>query len=271
VYQYILYQHLQSNDLVEMNMKKAYLATAVLSAVMLTACGTDTSKEDTAASTTEASIVLENDAQKQSYALGASMGMFVTNRFEQQENLNIPTDLAALRAGFQDGLNENQQMTMEDIQFYTQASDDALRAAQTLKAEQDAAAAIEAGKAFLAENATKEGVTVTESGLQYEVVEAADGPSPVATDTVTVHYRGTLIDGTEFDSSYSRGEPTSFPLNRVISGWTEGLQLMQVGSKYRFYVPSELAYGQRGQGAITPNSTLIFDVELLEIQSSEGP
>ncbi|WP_371194324.1 FKBP-type peptidyl-prolyl cis-trans isomerase [Glaciecola sp. SC05] len=249
-------------------MKKAYLATAVLSAVLLTACGSDEAKEDASAST-ESAIVLENEAQKQSYALGASMGMFVTNRFETQEGLNIATDLAALRAGFEDGLKNNQQMTMEDIQFHTQASDTALRAAQTLKAEQDAAAAIEAGKAFLAENALKEGVTVTESGLQYEVVKGAEGASPAVTDTVTVHYRGTLIDGTEFDSSYSRGEPTSFPLNRVISGWTEGLQLMPLGSTYRFYIPSELAYGQRGQGAIPANSTLIFDVELLEIKSAE--
>lgn len=252
-------------------MKKAYLATAVLSAVMLTACGTDNTKDEKAATETTANVVLESDAQKQSYALGASMGMFVTNRFEQQENFNIPTDLDALRAGFQDGLNNNSQLDMEEIQFLTQASDQALRAAQSKQAEQAAAAAIELGAAFLAENASKEGVMVTESGLQYEVVEAADGPSPKATDTVTVHYRGTLIDGTEFDSSYSRGEPTSFPLNRVIPGWTEGLQLMQVGSKYRFYIPSDLAYGQRGQGAITPNSTLIFDVELLDIASSDSP
>lgn len=246
-------------------MKKAYLAAAVLSAVLVTACGTDKSNEEAE----DTKVTLETDAQKQSYALGVSMGLFVTNRFEQQDELNLPNDLTALRAGFQDGLNDNQQMTMEDIQFYTQASDDALRAAQSLQVEQEAAKAIEAGKTFLAQNAQRAEVTVTDSGLQYEVLEAAEGPSPVATDTVTVHYRGTLIDGTEFDSSYSRGEPTSFPLNRVIAGWTEGLQLMQVGSKYRFYIPSELAYGPRGQGAITPNATLLFDVELLEINSAE--
>jgi FKBP-type peptidyl-prolyl cis-trans isomerase FkpA len=159
---------------------------------------------------------------------------------------------------------------MEEVQMFTQASDQALRAAQTAKMEEESAAAIEAGLAYLAENAQKEGVTVTESGLQYEVIEAGEGASPQATDTVTVHYKGTLIDGTEFDSSYGRGEPTSFPLNRVISGWTEGLQLMQEGAKYRFVIPSELAYGARGQGAITPNSTLIFEVELLEVAGAEA-
>ena len=125
-----------------------------------------------------------------------------------------------------------------------------------------------AGSAFLAENAKKPNVVTTASGLQYEVIKAGTGTtSPKATDTVTVHYKGTTIDGAEFDSSYSRGEPTSFPLNRVIPGWTEGVQLMTEGATYRFYIPSELAYGEHGAGrAIGPNATLIFDVELIKIQ-----
>ncbi|MGN7612903.1 FKBP-type peptidyl-prolyl cis-trans isomerase [Magnetococcales bacterium HHB-1] len=120
----------------------------------------------------------------------------------------------------------------------------------------------------LEENAKKEGVKVTSSGLQYEVLKEGDGSKPKATDTVRVHYAGTLTDGTEFDSSYKRGEPISFPLNRVIKGWTEGLQLMSVGSKYRLTIPGELAYGPRGmpQAGIGPNATLIFDVELLGIE-----
>jgi FKBP-type peptidyl-prolyl cis-trans isomerase FkpA/FKBP-type peptidyl-prolyl cis-trans isomerase FklB len=121
------------------------------------------------------------------------------------------------------------------------------------------------GRAFLEENASKDGITVTASGLQYEVLQEGDGPSPSARSTVTVHYRGTLLDGSQFDSSYERGEPISFPLNRVIAGWTEGLQLMQVGASYRFFIPSELAYGSHGAGgAIGPNETLIFEVELLK-------
>jgi len=122
-----------------------------------------------------------------------------------------------------------------------------------------------AGEAFLAENATKENIVTTATGLQYEVLAEGEGPSPSATTSVTVHYKGTTLDGKEFDSSYSRNEPATFPLNRVIAGWTEGLQLMNAGAKYRFFIPSELAYGQRGAGAdIGPNAALIFEVELLK-------
>ena len=129
------------------------------------------------------------------------------------------------------------------------------------------AKAKEEGEKFLAENAKREGVKVTPSGLQYEVMEATLGQKPKATDTVKVHYEGTLIDGTVFDSSYKRGESISFPLNGVIKGWTEGLQLMSVGSKYKFFIPYQLAYGERGAGAsIPPYAALIFTVELLGIE-----
>ncbi len=122
-----------------------------------------------------------------------------------------------------------------------------------------------AGEAFMAENASKENIITTASGLQYEVLAEGSGPNPTATSSVTVHYRGTSLDGEEFDSSFSRNQPISFPLNRVIPGWTEGLQLMNVGAKYRFFIPSELAYGERGAGGdIGPNETLIFEVELLD-------
>lgn len=122
-----------------------------------------------------------------------------------------------------------------------------------------------AGLAFLAENTKKENIITTASGLQYEVLTEGKGPSPIATTSVTVHYLGTTLDGKEFDSSYSRNAPATFPLNRVIAGWTEGLQLMNVGAKYRFFIPSELAYGERGAGGdIGPNAALIFEVELLE-------
>ncbi len=134
------------------------------------------------------------------------------------------------------------------------------------KQEELAQKNIEEGQKFLEENKAKEGVTVTESGLQYVVEKQGDGAKPVATDKVKVHYKGTLLDGTEFDSSFKRKQPATFNLDRVIKGWTEGIQLMPVGSKFKFFVPSELAYGPRGAGKdIAPNATLIFEVELLEI------
>lgn len=128
------------------------------------------------------------------------------------------------------------------------------------------ATASEKGIKFLEENAKKEGVVTTSSGLQYKVLTEGTGKSPKATDTVKVHYSGTLINGMEFDSSYERREPAEFPLNRVIRGWTEGVQLMKEGAKYEFYIPSELAYGSRGAGSdIGPDETLIFQVELLKV------
>jgi FKBP-type peptidyl-prolyl cis-trans isomerase len=137
------------------------------------------------------------------------------------------------------------------------------RAAQAEKAKQE-------GEAFLAENAKREGVKTTDSGLQYEVLQEGEGKKPTAEDRVTVHYKGTLISGEEFDSSYARGQPVTFPLSNVIPGWTEGVQLMSPGAKYKFYIPSDLAYGERGAGVkIGPNETLIFEVELLSV-NDEG-
>lgn len=134
------------------------------------------------------------------------------------------------------------------------------------KQKEESEKAIAAGKVFLEENAKKEGVTVTKSGLQYEILTEGTGKSPKATDKVRCHYEGRLLDGTVFDSSYTRGEPADFGLNQVITGWTEGVQLMKEGAKFRFYIPYLLAYGERGAGgSIPPYSTLIFDVELLKV------
>ena len=142
------------------------------------------------------------------------------------------------------------------------------RSQEKQKAEQDAATEKNkaAGAAYLAENGKKEGVVTTESGLQYKQVTAGDGAKPAAEDTVTVHYKGTLIDGTVFDSSYDRGEPIEFPVNGVIKGWTEALLMMKAGAKWKLFIPSDLAYGERGAGgSIPPSATLIFEIELLEV------
>jgi FKBP-type peptidyl-prolyl cis-trans isomerase FklB len=154
---------------------------------------------------------------------------------------------------------EDMQKTLMDLQ---QREKDAEQAAGRQAAQENLAS----GEAFLAENATREGVTTLPSGLQYKVITAGSGASPQRTDQVTVHYRGTLIDGTEFDSSYRRNQPATFRLDRVIPGWTEGLQLMQEGGKWQLFIPAKLAYGEKGSGAlIPPNSTLVFEVELLKV------
>ena len=192
---------------------------------------------------------------KISYALGLSMGQNLMG--SGVEKLNYQ-DLAA---GIEDVLTHQQpKISYQEAQQVLNTFFQELE--QTI-----AGAAKEAGEKFLAENAKREGVKVTESGLQYEILEPSLGQKPKATDTVRVHYEGTLIDGTVFDSSYKRGESITFPLNGVIKGWTEGLQLMSIGSKYKFFIPYQLAYGERGAGAsIPPYAALIFTVELLGIE-----
>ncbi|MFZ4764512.1 MAG: FKBP-type peptidyl-prolyl cis-trans isomerase [Roseimicrobium sp.] len=209
-----------------------------------------------------------NLKDKISYFIGTQIGSdFKRNGIE----VNLDTFGQAVKdalEGKKDSKYTQQELEAAMQQF--QASMMAKQQAELEKRQTEMAAAgpknAEEGTKFLDENGKRAGVTTTASGLQYEVVKAAEGKKPASTDTVTVHYRGTLLSGKEFDSSYSRNEPTSFPLNGVIPGWTEGLQLMPVGSKYKFFIPSKLAYGERGAGAdIGPNSTLIFEVELLSI------
>lgn len=194
-----------------------------------------------------------SDLDTLSYTLGILIGERGLNTYE---NLNYELLSEALRA--QHGGGETRMSVSGAAEW--------LKGYQLELAMVTAAQMREEGKKYLVDNAQRAKVTVTESGLQYEVLTATEGPKPLATDTVKVHYRGTSIDGTEFDSSYSRNAPASFPLNRVIPGWTEGLQLMGVGSKFRFVVPADLAYGERGSGRnIAPGETLIFVVELLDI------
>ena len=192
---------------------------------------------------------------KISYAIGLSMGQNLMGSGVTS------LEYADLAAGIKDVLEKNQpQISYQEAQqvlgkFFSELE-------QKIAGEAKAA-----GEAFLAENAKREGVKVSESGLQYEVLEATIGQKPKATDKVRVHYEGTLIDGTVFDSSYKRGESITFGLNQVIKGWTEGLQLMSIGSKYKHYLPYQLAYGERGAGAnIPPYAALIFTVELLGIE-----
>ena len=192
---------------------------------------------------------------KISYAIGLSMGQNLMGSGVTS------LEYADLAAGIKDVLEKNQPQIS-----YQEAQQVLGQFFQELEAKIAGAAKAD-GEKFLAENKKREGVQVTASGLQYEVLEATIGQKPKATDTVKVHYEGTLIDGTVFDSSYRRGESISFPLNGVIKGWTEGLQLMSIGSKYKFFIPYQLAYGERGAGQqIPPYAALIFTVELLGIE-----
>ena len=221
----------------------------VLSALLLTVAACE-QKEPA-----KPEISLETDADRFSYGLGMVIGERVLKEYGE---IDYDLVMAGMQAQHKD---ETTLITPDEATAAVNARMETLFAERT-------AAARKRGEDYLEANKAKEGVVVTESGLQYEVITAAEGPKPASTDTVTVHYAGTLIDGTEFDSSYQRGSPTSFQLDQVIPGWTEGLQLMNVGSKYRFVVPHDLAYGERGAGSqIGPFETLIFEVELLEIQS----
>ncbi len=192
-----------------------------------------------------------------SYGIGWQMGeQLKSNPFE---GLTIDAVVEGLRNAF---AGDEQQVSNEQLREAFGAIHQRMQAE---KAEQNKTVIAE-NEAFLADNAKRDGVTVTESGLQYEVVEAGSGDKPSADSTVRVHYHGELIDGTVFDSSYQRGQPAEFPVNGVIRGWTEALQMMPVGAKWRVYVPQQLAYGEQGAGAaIKPYSTLVFDVELLDI------
>lgn len=200
-------------------------------------------------------VEVKTDAQKVSYAIGQQIG-------RQIKAQGMEVDVDVLGASIKDAIEgKESRLKPEEMQAAMMKSQEAAMAKQAEASK----ANLEKGTKFLEENKAKPGIKTTASGLQYEVITEGKGKSPTEKDTVKVHYKGTLIDGTEFDSSYKRGEPAEFPLVGVIKGWTEGLQLMKVGGKNRLFVPSELAYGPQGRPGIPGSSVLVFEVELLEI------
>ncbi|MFC4249835.1 FKBP-type peptidyl-prolyl cis-trans isomerase [Sinimarinibacterium flocculans] len=243
-------------------MNKAFrLTAAALALAALAACA----QQEQGAADAAAPASLDTDAQKFGYAIGVDLG-------KSLQPVKGDVDIAALKAGLDDAFagttpkldDAAREEIKNSVARKMQERQQAERAEQAAKAQQE-------GEAFLAENAKREGVKTTESGLQYEVLTEGKGEKPTAEDRVTVHYKGTLINGEEFDSSYARGQPVTFPLSNVIPGWTEGVQLMTPGSKYKFVIPSKLAYGERGAGVkIGPNETLVFEVELISIEKDEA-
>ncbi|MFO1462061.1 MAG: FKBP-type peptidyl-prolyl cis-trans isomerase [Verrucomicrobiota bacterium] len=206
---------------------------------------------------------LKDPRARLSYALGADIG----NNLKRQE---IDVDPKLLAAGIADAINGKSALSTNQIREVMMEFRNQMMAKMQAKQDEESKKAQAAGEAFLAANAKKEGVKTTPSGLQYKVVKAGSGKTPTAADTVKVHYHGTLTDGTVFDSSVDRGEPVTFPVNGVIPGWTEALQLMKVGDKWQLVIPSKLAYGEQGAGEkIAPNSVLVFDVELLGIEGGD--
>jgi FKBP-type peptidyl-prolyl cis-trans isomerase FklB len=223
--------------------------------------GTPESKSDSAP------LNLQTQKDKVSYAVGLNLGKGI-----HKEAVDVDPDILA--RGMRDGLTDaKQQMTDEEVQATLTELQKQVVAHQQEVRQQAVDKNKKAGEAFLTANREKPGVIALPSGLQYKIVQAGTGPKPTAADTVVCNYRGTLVDGTEFDSSYKRGQPASFPVGQVIKGWTEALQLMPVGSKWQLFIPPDLAYGERGTngGPIGPDETLIFDVELVSIQAKAQP
>ena len=234
-----------------MKLRTLFYATALVLTVGVAGCQNSGKKSE---------IKLTNNNDSVSYALGVLIG---ENNKQQMKSapgvdqLNKEIILAAFEKAF----------SGDSVQIKPEKANAAIQAFFAKASKGEGEKNLKAGEEFLASNKTKSGVVTLPSGLQYEIIKAGTGPKPTAEDQVKCHYTGTTIDGKVFDSSVQRGEPAVFPVNRVIPGWTEALQLMPVGSKWKLYIPSALAYGERGAGQdIKPNSTLIFEVELLEIE-----
>jgi FKBP-type peptidyl-prolyl cis-trans isomerase FklB len=223
--------------------------------------GTTPAKPHTATGT-KTPLALKTDKDKVSYAIGVNIG-------KSMRKDTVDVDPAIFSRGMKDAMAGGKLLLTDDeIKTTLTKLQTDLRARQEVAMQKAGEINKKAGDDFLAQNKTKEGVVALPDGLQYKILKEGNGPKPAATDSVVCNYRGTLIDGTEFDSSYKRGQPATFPVNGVIKGWTEAVQLMPVGSKWQLFVPTDLAYGNRGAGPdIGPNATLIFEVELLSIQN----
>ena len=233
-------------------MKKVLMAFVLLSVAALSAVAEDPAQEE--------ELQLTTQEEKMSYMLGHSFGDYLR---DLPADMSVEMVIAGIKAGYQ---GEESLISEEDANALRHDFAVKMQEAQEKMQREEAAKNLAEGKAFLDENQEKEGVKVTESGLQYKVLREGDGPSPEAQAMVRAHYEGRFIDGQVFDSSYDRGEPVTFPLDRVIEGWSEGVQMMNVGAKHRLFIPPDLGYGEAGP---SPNAVLVFDVELLGIEEAQ--
>ncbi|WP_018623942.1 FKBP-type peptidyl-prolyl cis-trans isomerase [Kangiella aquimarina] len=258
----------------QLTIKKTALVLALSAA--LVACEQSGDKKESTDGAQQA-VEFKGEYDKAAYAIGVNFSKQMGQNFESLKEYGIEINPQIVAEGIKDGFAGNAQLTDEEVDEQMEAFQNNLntkmeehQAKLEAEAQQEAEANLAEGAAFREEYAKKEGVQTTESGLMYRVIEASGSEeSPAAEDTVRVHYRGTFIDGKEFDSSYERKQPIDFPLRGVIPGWTEGVQLMNVGDKYEFVIKPELAYGEMDRGTIPGNSTLVFEVELLEINPTE--
>ncbi len=252
---------------------KSLFKVTVLAATMAMALNAQVFAEENAgkaaaapAPAVSAEKKFDTDDQQAAYALGASLGRYMENSLKEQEKLGIKLDKTQLIAGVQDAFADKSKLTDQEIEQTLQGFEARVKASAQAKMEQDAKASEEAGKKYRDSFAKEKDVKTTKSGLMYQVEKEGTGEAPKDTDTVTVNYKGTLTDGSEFDNSYSRGEPLSFRLDGVIPGWTEGLKHIKKGGKIKLVIPPDLAYGKTGVPGIPANSTLVFDVELLDVK-----
>lgn len=261
----------------QLTMKKTTLVLALSAALVACEQAADNKETTAQPEKAEQAVEFKGEYDKAAYAIGVNFSKQMGQNFESLKEYGVEVNPQIVARGIKDGFAGNAQLTDEQVDEQMEAFQTNLntkmeehQAKLEAEAQQEAEANLATGDAFREEYAQKEGVETTESGLMYRVLETSGSEdSPVAEDTVRVHYRGTFIDGKEFDSSYERKQPIDFPLRGVIPGWTEGVQLMNVGDKYEFVIKPDLAYGEMDRGTIPGNSTLIFEVELLEINPTE--
>lgn len=252
---------------------KSLFKVSLLAATVMLAVGCqkeETPKTEEATKVeVQAESIFKTDDDKAAYAIGVSFANYLETSLEKPAEIGVVLGKEFVLKGIEDAFADKATLTEEEIKATLASLDQRVAVQVEKQAKEKSAAVIKAGEEFRAEFEKQEGVSKTESGLLYQVITPAEGAQPAETDTVEVHYVGTLTDGTKFDSSYDRDETATFPLNRVIPGWTEGVQLMPVGSKFKFVIPPELAYGEQDTPTIPGNSTLVFEVELVSIANAE--